>query len=62
MHIGIEGNEAADKLTKEAAHEDENINIVFDRIPIKSVASKIYRKGLKQWQLQWNNAANEAVC
>ena len=61
-HIGIEGNEAADKLTKEAAHEDENINIVFDRIPITSVASEIYRKGLEQWQLQWNNVTTGAVC
>jgi ribonuclease HI len=51
-HIRIEGNEAADRLTKEAAQEDENINIVYDRILITSVASEINRKGLKQWQLQ----------
>jgi hypothetical protein len=61
-HIGIEGNEAANKLAKEAAQEDENMNIVFDRIPITYVASKINRKGLEQWQLQWNNAAKGAVC
>ena len=51
-HIGIDGNEAADKLAEEAAHEDDNINIAFDRIPITPVASEIYRKGLEQWQLQ----------
>jgi ribonuclease HI len=61
-HIGIEGNEAADKLAKAAAQEDEHTNIVFDRIPITSVASEINRKGLEQWQLQWNNAAKGAVC
>jgi hypothetical protein len=61
-YIGIEGNEAADKLTKEAAQEDVNINTVFDSIPITSVASEINRKGLKQWQLQWNNTAKGAVC
>jgi len=61
-HIGIEGNEAADKLTKAAAREDKNIDIVFEGILITSVASEINRKGLEQWQLQWNNAAKGAVC
>jgi hypothetical protein len=61
-HIRIEGNEAANKLAKEAAQEDENMNIVFDRIPITSIASEVNRKELEQWQLQWNNAAKGAVC
>jgi len=60
-HIGIEGNEGADKLAKEAAQEHENINTVFDRIPITSVSSDINRKGLEQWQLQWNNATKGAL-
>jgi len=61
-HIGIEGNEAADKFAKEAAQDEENQNIVFDRIPPTSIASEINRKGLEQWQRQWNTSEKEAVC
>jgi Ribonuclease HI len=50
-HIGIKGNETADRLAKAGAQEDENLNIVFNRIPITSIASEINRKGLEQWQL-----------
>jgi len=59
---GNERNEVADKLVKEAAQDDENMNMVFDRYPFTSVSSEISRKGLEQWQLQWNNAAKGAVC
>ena len=61
-HVGIEGNEPADKLAKEAAKEDENLNFVFDRIPIACLASEIDKKGLEQWQRQWNNKTKGAVC
>ena len=50
-HIGIEGNETADRLAKEAAQEDGNFNTVFDRIPITSIINETNRKGLEQWQL-----------
>jgi hypothetical protein len=61
-HIGIEGNEAADKLDKAAAQGEKNQNFVFDRILITSVVSKINRKVLQQWQQQWNNTARGAIC
>jgi hypothetical protein len=61
-HIGIEGNETADRLAKETAQEDGNFNIVFDRIPITSINNETNRKGLEQWQLQWTNTTKGAVC
>ena len=61
-HIGIEGNETADRLAKEAAQEDGNFNIVFDRIPITYIINETNRKGLEKWQLQWTNTTKGAVC
>jgi ribonuclease HI len=61
-HSGIKGNETADKLAKAAAQDDENQNIVFDRIPITSVASEIKRKVLERWKRQWSNTEKGAGC
>ena len=36
-HAGIEGNELADKLAKEAAEDDGDLRIVYNRIPISSL-------------------------
>jgi hypothetical protein len=44
----MEGNEAADKLAKAAVRDEENQNIVLDRIPITSIASEINRNRLEQ--------------
>ena len=61
-HIGIEGNETADKVAKEAAKEDENLYAVYSRIPITAAASDITKKGLEQWQQQWDTTAKGAEC
>jgi hypothetical protein len=49
VHIGIEGNEVADKLAKEAAQDADEQNVVYDRIPTITVATEIKMKGLIKW-------------
>jgi ribonuclease HI len=62
VHIRIEGNETADKLAKETAKEDENLHEVYSRVPITAVASDITKKGLEQWQQQWDTTVKGAEC
>ena len=59
-HAGIEGNEIADRLAKEAAQDEKDGTYVYDRIPISTVASRVKEKGLKKWQAQWEKAVNGA--
>jgi len=61
-HTGIEGNEVADKLAKEAAQEADDQNIVYARIPITSVATELKKEGIKKWQSQWESTEKGAIC
>ena len=61
-HAGIEGNEVADKLAKEAAQDEEDRNYVYDRIPVSTIASSVKEEGLKKWQAQWEKAVKGAIC
>jgi len=60
-HNGIEGNELADKLAKEAAEDDGELNIVYHRIPITTIATKLKKEGLTKWKRQWENTDKEAL-
>jgi len=61
-HSGIEGNEVADKLAKEAAQDVDEQNVVYDRIPTTRVSTEIEMKGLKKWQTQWDSTEKGALC
>ena len=60
-HSGIEGNELADRLAKEAA-EDYELNVVYNRTPTTTVATELKKKGLRKWQRQWERANKGALC
>ena len=61
VHIGIEGNEKADALAKEAANSNDQ-NIVYNKIPITLVHTELEKKGLEKWQLEWDNADKGTLC
>jgi hypothetical protein len=59
---GIEGNEVAVTLAKEAPQDEEDRNCVYDRIPMSTIASSAKEEGLKKWQAQWERAVKGAIC
>jgi ribonuclease HI len=61
-HTGIEGNEVADKLAKEAPQEADDQNIVNARIPATSVATELKKEGIVKWQKQWESTEKGAIC
>jgi ribonuclease HI len=61
-HIGIEGNEMADELTKEAADDESELKVVYNRIPITTVATELKKEGLAKWQRQWASTDKGMLC
>jgi ribonuclease HI len=59
-HSGIEENELADKLAKEASEEDK-LNIAYNQIST-TVATELKRVGLRKWQIEWERTDKEALC
>jgi len=61
-HIRIKGNEAADKLAKEGAQDENDQNIVYNRVPTTTVATEINKQRTINWQRQWNNTEKGVLC
>jgi hypothetical protein len=61
-HAGIAGNEMADTLAKQAAQDEVEQNITYNKIPITSAATELKKEGLMKWQRQWEGTAKGALC
>ena len=48
-HTGIEGNELADRLAKEAAEDAGEIKFEYDKIPKSTVATGLKNEGTIKW-------------
>ena len=51
-HVGIYGNESADKLAQEATRKDD---ISFNRIPKNEIEQQERDQSIAKWQIQWNH-------
>ena len=59
-HIGITGNELADKLAKETS-ADKQIQITYNKVPKSAIPTKFRESALQQWQRRWNNTIKGAL-
>jgi hypothetical protein len=58
--VGIQGNEMADRLAKEAAMDDVG-EIVYDKIPRETIITVEKENGITKWQEQWTSCTKGAV-
>ena len=60
-HVGITGNEKADKLAKEAAEEVYR-EMIYTKKPKTAIITKIKEEGLTRWQEEWTRTTKGAAC
>ncbi|KAJ4442788.1 hypothetical protein ANN_04381 [Periplaneta americana] len=60
-HVGLHGNEMADRLAKEAAMEDA-LDSVYDKIPEIQIIREIKENRLRSWQRQWESITKGTGC
>jgi len=59
-HVGIVGNELADRLAK-AAECDNAAKIVFNKISMNTLISKIEHETKLQWQKEWKGCTKAGI-
>jgi hypothetical protein len=61
-HAGIVGNEMADTPAKEAAQDEDEKNIIYDKISTTSAATELKKEGIIKWQRLWEGTVKGALC
>jgi hypothetical protein len=59
-YVGIVGNELADRLAKAAA-SDNDAKIVFNRLPMSTLISKIEEETKLKWQKEWEECTKAGI-
>ncbi|KAJ4448399.1 hypothetical protein ANN_10415 [Periplaneta americana] len=59
-HAGLEGNELADHLAKQAASNNE-LPVSFDRILVSDIKRELQEESVVKWESEWQNTNNGAV-
>ena len=60
VHVGIVGNELADRIVKAAA-SNKDAKIVFNRLPLSTMISKIEEETKLKWQNECEECAKAGI-
>jgi hypothetical protein len=61
-HTGIEGNELADRLTKEAAADADELKVEYEKTTKSTIATGLKKEGIAKCQRQWESTNKGALC